>query len=239
MDEADDFEIPSPKRARVEARELDTYEHPGTPKDDMDDIYGTTQNLAASLKDLASTVPVPANPRAVPTSPPLPGLGMVQDEPQLSKEDEEQATQASEGANLLGTITSPEQMSDNKDSRHELAPHDGNGPHFAIENKATLNNDGTIYKDTSLLESSFLKNGENAGRVLQTGISAKDGVPTRSDEVILNLKLGQANIGSQSPREGGKSHTTLVAGATNLEPSAADGVQKGILQEPTRGPYRQ
>ena len=237
MDEADDFEIPSPKRARVEAREPDTYQHPGTPKDDMDDIYGATQNLTAVPRDLASTVPMPPNSRNIPTFPPLPGLCMVYDEPQLSKEDEEPATQASEGLNPLGTVTGPEQKSDNKDSSHEPATHDGNGPQFAVENKATLDSNGIIYKDTSLVESSFLKNGEHAGRVLQTGIGAKDDVPARSDEVILNSKLGQANIGSQSPRAVGKSHTTLVAGARDTESNAADGVQKGFLQEPTRGPY--
>ena len=237
MDEADDFEIPSPKRARVEARELDIYQHPGTPKDDLDDIYGTTQNLPASPGDLTSTVPMPAKSRAIPTFPPLPGLGMVHDEPPLSKEAEKPAVQASEGLNPSGTITAPEQKSDNKDSRHELAPHDGNGPQSAIENKATLDINGTVYKDESLSESGFLGNRENAARLLQADISAKDGVPAQTDEIILNSKLGQASIGSQSPIEGGKSHTTLAAGATNTYSSAADGVQKGLLQEPTRGPY--
>ena len=228
MDEADDFEIPSPKRARVEVRELDTYQHPGTPKDDMDDIYGTTQNLTASPRDLASTVPMPANSRAIPTLPPLPGLGLVHDEP---------ATQASEGLNPLGTTMAPEQMSDNKDARHEPAPYDGNGPQFAIEDKATLDSNGTIHEDTSLAHSASLVNGRNAERVLQACISAKDGVSARRDEVILNSKLRQANIGSQSPREGEKLHTTLAAEATNTDSSAADGVQKVLWQEPTRGPY--
>ena len=237
MDEADDFEIPSPKRARVEARELDNYQHPDTPKDDMDDIYGTTQSLPASPRDLTSTVPMPANSRAIPTFPPLPGLGMVHDEPLLSKEDKEPAVQASEGLNLPGPPTAAEQETDNKDSRHELAPHDGNGPHFAIENKTTLDSNGTIYKDTLLVESTSIVNGGSAGRVLQTDNSAKDGVPAQSDEILLNSKLGQANIGSQSPREGSKSHTTLEAEATNTKASAAAGVQKGLLQEPIRGPY--
>ena len=239
MAEADDFEIPSPKRARVEARQLDTYQHPATPKDDMDDIYGTPPNLTASPRDLTTTVPMPANSRAIPTFPPLPGLGMVHDEPQLSKEDEEPATQASEGLNLLETITNPEEKSDNKDSRHELAPHDGNRPQFPMENKTTLDSNGTIHKDTSLAESTFPKMAGHAGRVLQTDTSDKDGVPARSDEVILNAKLGQANFGSQSPIEGGESHTTIVAGATNTDSSAADGVQKGLLQEPTREPYNE
>ena len=237
MDEADDFEIPSPKRARVEARELDIHQHPGTPKDDLDDIYGTTQSLPASPRDLTSTVPMPAKSRAIPTFPPIPGLGMAHDEPPLSKEADEPAVQASEGLNPPGTITAPEQKSDNKDSRHELAPDDGNGPQSAIENKATLDINGTVYKDESLSESGFLGNRENAARLLQADISAKDGVPAQTDEIILNSKLGQASIGSQSPIEGGKSHTTLAAGATNTYSSAADGVQKGLLQEPTRGPY--
>ena len=237
MNEADDFEIPSPKRARVEAREPGTYQQPGTPEDDMDDIYGTTQNATASPRDLASTVPMPTNSQAIPTFPPLPGLGMVRDEPQLSKEAEEPATQASEGLNFLGTITASEQKPNNEDSGHKLAPHDDNIPHFAIENKATLDNNRTTYKDTSLAEGSPGENGGNAGHVIQTGISAKDGVPARSDEVILEFKLGQANIGSQSPREGGKSHIKLGAGATHTDSIAADGVQKELLQEPTQGPY--
>ena len=221
----------------MEARDLETYQHPGTPKDDMDDIYGTPQNATASPRDLASTVPMPANFQAIPTFPPLPGLGMVHDEPQLSKEAEEPATQASEGLNFGGSITAPEQKSNNEDSWHKLAPRDGNGPQFAIENKATLDSNRTIYNYTSLAENSFLENGENAGQVLQTGIGAKDDVHARSDEVILESKLGQASIGSQSPREGGKSHVTLGAEATNTISSTADGVQKGLLQEPARGLY--
>ena len=237
MDEVDEFEIPSPKRARVEARELDTYQHPRTPKDDMDDIYGTTQSLPASPRDLTSTVLMPANSRAIPTFPPIPGLGMVHDEPVLSKEDEQLAVQASEGLNLPVTLTAAEQESDNKDSRHELAPHDGDGPHCAIENKAPIDYNGTIYKDTSLVESTSIVNGGSVGRVHQTDHSAKDGVPAQSDEILLHSKLGQANIGSQSPIEGGKSHTTLAAGATNTDSSAADGEQKGLVHEPIRGPH--
>ena len=237
MDGADDFEIPSPKRARVEAQEPDTYQHPGTPKDDMDDIYGTTQDLTASPRGLASTVPMLVNSQAIPTFPPLPGLGMVHDEPQLPTEDGKPDVQVSEGLTALQTTTAPEQKSDNKDSGREQAFHDGNESQFSIEDKITLDNNGTTYENTSHGESAFHEIGGNAGQVLRTDISANSGVPAPSDEIILNSKLGQANIGSQSPREGVKSHTTLVTGATSTDFSAADGVQTGLLQESAQGPY--
>ena len=237
MDGADDFEIPSPKRSRVETQEPDTYQHPGTPKDDIDDIYGTPQNLTASPRGLASTVPMLEKSQVIPTFPPLPGLGMVHDEPQSSMEDEKPDVQVSEGLIPLQTILAAEQRSDNNDSRHEQASHDGKEPHSAIEDRVTLDSHGIIYKNTLHAESALQENGDNAGRDLRTDISAKGGVPAQSDEVTLNSKLGQANIASQSPREGVKPHTTLVTGATNTDSSAAEGVQKGLLQESARGPY--
>ena len=221
----------------MEAQEPDTYQRSGTPKDDMEDIYGTTQNFPASPKGLASTVPMPENSQAIATFPPLPGLGMVHDEPQLPTEDEKPDLQVSEGLIPFQTTTAPEQKSDTKDSRHEQASHDGNDLQFDYQDKITLDSNGTIYKNTSHAESALQKGGGNVGQVLRTDMSAKGGVPAQSDEVILNSKLGQANIGSQSSREGMKPQPTLVIEATNTDFSAADGVQKGLLQESAQGPY--
>ena len=237
MDGADDFEMPSPKRPRVEAQEADAYQHPGTPKDDMDDIYGTTQDLTASPRGLASTVPMLGNTQAISTFPPLPGLGMVHHEPQLPTEDEKPDFQVSEGLIPLQATTVPEQKSDNNHSRPGQASQDCNESQLGIEDKITLDSNEAIYKNTSHAKSAYHKDGENIGQVLRTDIGAKGGVPAQSDEVILNAKLGQANIGSQSSRESVKSHPTLVTGATNTDFSAAEGVQRGLLQESIQGPY--
>ncbi|KAK0514621.1 hypothetical protein JMJ35_003238 [Cladonia borealis] len=237
MDGAEDFEMPSPKRPRVEAQEPDTYQHPDTPKDDMGDIYGTTQDLTASPRGLASTVPMLENSQAIPTFPPLPGLGMVHDEPQLPTEDGKPDLQVSEGLIPLQTTTAPEQKSDNNSSRQEQASQDGGESQIGIEDKITLDKNKDIHKNTSYAESASQGIGENAGQVLRTDTSVKDGVPAQSDEVMLNSKLGQANIGSQSLGEGVKSHTPLVTGAAKSDFSAADGVQKGLSQDSTQGAY--
>ncbi len=237
MEGADDFEIPSPKRLRVETQEPGTYQHPGTPDDDMDDIYGTPQNLTASPRGLASTVSMLEKSQVNPAFPPLPGLGIVHDEPQLLMEDEKPDVQVSEGLIPLQTTIAAEQKSDNDGSSHEQASHDGNESQFAIGDKVTLDSHEIIYKNIFHAESALQENGGNAGRVFRTDNSAEGGVPAQTDEVILNPKLGQANIRPQSPREGVKSHTTLVTGATNTDFIAADGVQKGFLQESAHGPY--
>ena len=237
MDGAEDFEMPSPKRPRVEAQEPDTYQHPDTPIDDMDDIYGTTQDSTASLKGLASTVPMSENSQAIPTFPPLPGLGMVHDEPQLPTEDGKPDLRVSEGLIPLQTTMAPEQKSDNHSSRQEQASQDGGELQIGIKNKIALDNNGSIHKITSYAESAPQETGGNAGQVLRTDTSVEDGVPAQSDEVMLNSKLGQANIGSQSLGEGVKSHTPLVSGAAKTDFSDGDGVQKGLLQASTQGPY--
>ena len=236
MDGAEDFEMPSPKRPRVGAQGPDTYQHPDTPKDDMDDIYGTTQDVTASPRGLASTLPMLENSQAIPTFPPLPGLGMVHEEPQLPTEDGKPDLQVSEGLFPLQTTTAPEQKSDNNSSRQEPASRDSGGSQVGIEDMITLDNNGNIYINTSYAEGASQDIGENAGQVLRTDSSVKDGVPAQSDEVMLNSKLGQANIGSQSLGEGVKSHTPLVTGAAKTDFSAGDGVQRGLLQESTQGP---
>ena len=211
MDGAEDFEMPSPKRPRVEAQEPDAYQHPDTPKDDMEDIYDTTQDLTSSPRGLTSTVPILENSQAIPTFPPLPGLGMVHDEAQLPKGDGKPDLQVSGGLIPLQTTMAPEQKSDNKSSRQEQASQDGCESPIGIEDKITLDSNGTIYKNTSYAESASQKNGENAGQVLRTDTSVKGGVPAQSDEVMLN-------------------------GAAKTDFSAADGVQNGLLQESTQRP---
>lgn len=237
MDGAEGFEMPSPKRPRVEAQEPDTDQHPDTPKDDMDDIYGTTPDLTASPRGLASTVPMLENSQAIPAFPPLPGLGMVHDEPQLPKGDGNSDLQVSEGLIPLQATTAPKQESDNRSSRQEQASRDGGESQIGIEDNMSLDSNGTIYKNTSYAESASHKIGDNAGQVLRTDTSVRDDVPAQGDELMLNSKLGQANIGSQSSGEGVKSHTPQVTGAAKTDFGVADGVQEGLLQESTQGSH--
>ena len=103
MDRAEDFEMPSPKRARLNAQELDTSQDRATDRDDMDELYGSpssppTVDIRKSPQGFAPTV---GNLSLItPKFPQLPGLSVHYDSQQPPKEAEQKESTPSQESEM-------------------------------------------------------------------------------------------------------------------------------------------
>ncbi|KAL2042431.1 hypothetical protein N7G274_004923 [Stereocaulon virgatum] len=99
MDRAEDFEMPSPKRARLDAQELDTSQDRTTGRDDMDELY--TSPSSPPIVNIRNSLPIPALAvgnlsLTTPKFPQLPGLSVDYDGQQPLNEAEQKERPSNE-----------------------------------------------------------------------------------------------------------------------------------------------
>lgn len=234
MDRAEDFEMPSPKRARLEAQELDTSQDRATAIDDMDDLYDSPSTPTASVpRSLQSHTPAleKASSTTIPKFPQLPGLGVLCDDQQPLKEVGQPFLHKSESVVPSQAITPAENLSDNPNTGPKQASQGGNELKVASEAEAHPDHKASVFEGAVYVEDTPQKDGNKAEDTLQRVHKGKESAPIQEREATLDAKLQQATIGSQSPEQETRSRTAVESQLADSDTAPAGEAQNGVLQE--------
>ena len=228
MERAEDFEIPPPKRSRLDAQESGISHSPNTAMDDMDDLYNepsihTTSPLSnpqlhAPVSDRVSSPPMQKSPQ-------LPGLGVIYDNQQSPNEAAQPKLHA-----LDSVVASESAVITEKDLKHvivgqEQVVQNEAEPTIAVEAKTNGDGKYAISKIAATTGGAPPTNGNNAKDARQQIQSEEQSKPAQGQEETLDTKLQQATIKSQSPEHGAVSDATV-----DLQSADADLTPTGEAQ---------
>ena len=166
MDRSADFEMPSPKKIRLEASEPETALDPATLADDMDDLYGALP-LQPQSPSKMSRVPAPA--LSGPAFPKgqklfqLPGLGMFNDDPASSLEIPQQLSQPSFFSETKQS-SSTGNVKDMKLQDEQKLQVNG-GLDATVDDERTVDNQNTEREHISSIASEILVNRNAIGNI--------------------------------------------------------------------------
>lgn len=196
MDGALDFEMPSPKRMRMEAHSPTVTSSTAIPADDMDDIYGTPPSSRSSPPRTAQThaqAIEKMHSRAPENLPQLPGLGLLCNGLSRLKDGGKEAGQDAEALESALSSKSVEEVANAPALEQGATQQEG----LARDEVVTLTHSLNATKNFPPAIFSAVK--ETSMGSAQPKVEVSDGsAPVQRDESILESKLIQATIEPQS-----------------------------------------
>jgi len=236
MDGTQDFEMPSPKRVRVEAPSPKVASDPALPADDMDHIYGTLPASRASpprMFQYSSQAVEEMPSTTIEKLPQLPGLDLLHDDLSPLKDDgqaDSQNTEVSESAlasEPVDAVANPAVI------EQEQPQQDG-----AAEQEQNISHEPSVATAIITTTSVTTLNRNTAENTQPEAQVSDERAPIQKDEAVVDIKLQQATIESKSPEKEATIDTVSELQSMDARAGPNDEAATGLSQSMVPPPDR-